>query len=92
MGRDIQRRPPRTLIMIVQGEIMRARTRVVAVMSLLDSWAECRHARMNERGVTFLSLPPSHSSSCPLGVRVTSGGRLPFGPLYPGTTSPWGAL
>lgn len=38
------------------GGIMRARTRVVVVMPLLDSWAETRHTRVNERGVTFLSL------------------------------------
>ena len=40
----------------VGGGIMRARTRVVVVMPLLDSWAETRHPRVNERGVTFLSL------------------------------------
>lgn len=43
------------IIMIVQGEIVRARARVVTVTSLLGSWVECRHARMKGCGVTFLS-------------------------------------
>ena len=40
--RIFQKRPIRRLTRIVQGEITRARTRVVAVMSLVGSWVECR--------------------------------------------------